>query len=220
MRNAILIAALALSATPLYAADAGPPADTEAAIAAEAAAPPVAPPAAAEIEPTTAELASAASDVAKAIGDWHKVGPLGLAIALLALLTKLTKHRLAKRLLEAKGLAWTRPIITAVLGGLGAAALGLQQGAGVGPSLVAGLLAGLGAVGLHEVSRLASKKERGRVRVDAEAVAKATEALKRATEEKALADGKAAGIKAELDAMAALPQGKRLEALAELLGRR
>lgn len=206
------ILVLALCASSAGAVDAGPPTEAPAAEAAE--------PSPAEKEPSPSEIVQGVEEVAKSIGDWKTVGPLGVAVALLALLGQFTKLRLFRKLLDGRGLGWLRPVIIAAVGGLAALVTALQSGAGIGSAFIAGVLAGLGGIGAHEVARLGSREERSRVRVTAEAVSKATDALRRAAEERSLADGKATALKAELDELTKLPENRRLEKLAELLRRK
>lgn len=219
----IILAALALcAAAPVFADDppADPPSAADAGPADAAAAP-----APTSAEPTTADIIQGAGEVMKAAANWKSVGLLGLCAALLALLTQVSKLGLLKRLLDDKGLGHLRPLIPLVLAGLTGCLGSLQNGVPPGPAIVAGLLAGLAGVGLHETSRLASKADRARVRVDGGAVDAAASSLKKTIED-AMASAQQADnvidkahhekIK-KLAALEKLPAHKRLEELAKML---
>jgi hypothetical protein len=146
------------------------------------------------------------------------VGGLAAAAAVVAALVGLTKLRALRVLLDARGLAWLRPIIAAVLGALGAGLTAASTGQGVAGVITAalgGLLAGLAGVGTHELVRTTSPIERARVRVDELALTVSAQAL----EEQIGRTARLPAVQARVAEAATLPPAKRVEALAELLRR-
>lgn len=169
------------------------------------------------LEPTPAELLSAGSDVAKNIADWKKVGPLGVAVALLALLTQLMRTPFFKTFLDNIKLPWVRPVITSAVATAGGIVVALQGGVAPLPAMFGGLLAGLGGVGATELFRLVMPAARNEVRVDKDDLTKSNDALHAAVAEKALADGAASQVASALAAAKELPERQRLAKLAAMV---
>lgn len=170
-----------------------------------------------EAEPSFTELASYAMKVAT---DWRSLGALAGVAALIALLVQIMKMARMRKLIDDTGHAWARPAIALVLAGAGGALTALQSGAGVGPSIIAGVLAGLTGLGGRELlANVLSPTERARVKVDVAAVSQASTALRAQIEADAEERGHAAVLAAQvqLDAIDKLHERERLEKLALML---
>jgi hypothetical protein len=82
------------------------------------------------------------------------VGVMAGLIAAVNLLITATKFGPIGAAIKKAGLKWIRPLLAVVLGGLGGAAVSLQTGQVWWQAVMAGLIAGLAAPGLHEVIEL------------------------------------------------------------------
>jgi hypothetical protein len=106
---------------------------------------------AAKLEETPVDAVELVSSIGHVINDWKNVGWLAGVIALINLLLSLLRFRPIDMALDRLDWKWLKPLIATLLG----AALGgfstFQTGAGVLNSIVAGMLAGLGSVGFHEL---------------------------------------------------------------------
>lgn len=104
--------------------------------------------------PTLPDLVQGAE---KTYDDWTKLGWLAGLMALVKLLVNLLKFAPIAKWFDDQQKGWLKPYIAAglgaLLGGLGTFATGV----GLAKSIVAGLLAGLGAVGLHETTSKTSE---------------------------------------------------------------
>ena len=160
-------------------------------------------------------MEDALKQLIEALSNWQTAGIIGVAIAAVYLLTKLTKLAPVARLIGSK--KWLRPVVAATLAGLGALLVALQAGQPIGAALAAflsgALSAGLGAVGWDSsVSSAASSLT---------AVGRENAAISAGVREVIVAgDAKAASVAGEakgaLDVAAALPPGPaRRSALAD-----
>jgi len=102
----------------------------------------------AEAEPTPKELIN---DIGRVINDWSKLGYLAGLIALLQLLMKLLKFGPINNWFQNKRRKWIKPYIAAGLGAAAMVAVSYQTSGHLLNSLVAGALAGMGAVGWNEL---------------------------------------------------------------------
>jgi len=103
----------------------------------------------AETEPVDAvELVTS---VGKVIDDWKNVGWLAGVIALINLLLNLLRFKPIDMALERLDWKWLKPLIATVLGATLGGVSVFSTGAGILNSVVAGMLAGLGSVGFHEL---------------------------------------------------------------------
>lgn len=99
------------------------------------------------------EATDVVADAVKVYGDWKTSGWMAGLLALISLFMNLLRFGPVDDFFRSKQLIWLKPVLAAALGaataGLGAG----MSGAGVGPSLMAGVMAGLGSVGLYEVAK-------------------------------------------------------------------
>lgn len=115
----------------------------------EAAKPEVEPKAETEAKPVDAvELITT---VGKVIDDWRNVGWLAGVIALVNLLLNLLRFKPIDMALERLDWKWLKPLIATLLGALLGGFSTFSTGASVLNSIVAGMLAGLGSIGFHEL---------------------------------------------------------------------
>lgn len=109
------------------------------------------PPAEVKTEIKPVDAVELITEVGKVINDWRNVGWLAGVIALINLLLSLLRFRPIDMALDRLDWKWLKPLIATLLG----AALGgfstFSTGAGALNSIVAGMLAGLGSVGFHEL---------------------------------------------------------------------
>lgn len=95
---------------------------------------------------------------ATAVDDWKTLGWVAGLIALINLLTHILRFKPLNSLLESKELKHIKPWIAAALGAVGGGLTTFQTGAGVMNSAVAGLLAGMAAIGAHELMNVKKRK--------------------------------------------------------------
>lgn len=119
--------------------------------------PPSPPPPAAE-EATTGAVIDAGAKLISS--DWEKLGALGSLLAIVNFLMILTKLGALGRWLKDKGLKWVRPLAATLLAGALGALSSLETGLPVMQSLLAGLLAGVGSIGFHELKDTMTKSGR------------------------------------------------------------
>jgi hypothetical protein len=104
-----------------------------------------------KVEPKPVDAVEIVTSVGKVINDWKNVGWLAGVIALINFLLSLLRFKPIDMALDRLDWKWLKPLIATLLG----AALGgfstFSTGAGVLNSVVAGMLAGLGSVGFHEL---------------------------------------------------------------------
>jgi hypothetical protein len=97
------------------------------------------------------------------------VGVMAGLIATVNLLINATKFGPIGAAIKKAGLKWIRPLLAVVLGGLGGAAVSLSTGQVWWQALIAGLIAGMAAPGLHEVIELLRGKRKPEPEAKAEA---------------------------------------------------
>ena len=106
---------------------------------------------AAEAETKPVDAVELVSAVGQVIDNWQNVGWLAGVIALINFLLSLLRFKPIDMAMERVDVKWLKPLIATLLG----AALGgfstFSTGASVLNSIVAGMLAGLGSVGFHEL---------------------------------------------------------------------
>lgn len=140
------------------------------------------------------------------VADWRSAGAIAGCIALVNLLTNLTKLKAIDDFLGRK--FWIRPLVSILLGAATAFLAALATGAPVLPALLAGVVAGLGGSGVHELVTVFN----GRVQAERAAGAKLVEIL---SVEDAKVTADAVELHKKLDELIAIPdQRTRLEALA------
>lgn len=105
-------------------------------------------PGADEKPPTPDELVT---DLGKVIKDWGSLGYLAGLIALLQLLMKVLKFGPIDEWFRVKRRKWIKPYIAAGLGAVTVTMVSYQSSEHILNSVVAGLLAGMGAVGWNEL---------------------------------------------------------------------
>lgn len=167
-------------------------------------------------DPSPGELING---VVKVAADYKAGGALAAVAAILALLTQLTKLSIFRKILDDRGFGWVRPLIPLVVAGLGGLVVALQSGSPPGAALLAGIMAGVTGVGVHEVVRLGSSTERAKVRVDADTITAAADHMQAKMENDAAEKGDiaVASIKKKISDLADMPTHKRLQGLADLL---
>ncbi len=176
MKRALTVFSIAIvmMVSTLAVATDAPPAPTETAIAAAPSVAPVAvtPPADAPLDirprrdvtipddPTPADIADA---VVQTIGAWQTVGWLAGVVGIAYLLVLLSKFKPIDNLLKKYNLKWIRPLAAMVFGALAGASTALAAGQKIPQVVIAGVLAGFGSTGFHEVMAvLTSAKDRER----------------------------------------------------------
>jgi len=95
-------------------------------------------------------VATAGHSLIKAIDDWTNVGLLAGFIGFINFLINLTKIRRIREWFEKHQKKWMLPYISMGLGGLSAALTAYIAGASIANALILGVMAGMGATGLHE----------------------------------------------------------------------
>jgi hypothetical protein len=105
----------------------------------------------AEAETKPVDAVELVTSVGKVIDDWKNVGWLAGVIALINLLLNLLRFKPIDMALERLDWKWLKPLIATVLGATLGGFSVFSTGAGVLNSVVAGMLAGLGSVGFHEL---------------------------------------------------------------------
>lgn len=108
----------------------------------------------------SSEAGDLISDATKVYGDWKTGGWMAGLLALVSLLMGLLRFGPVNDFFRSNQIMWLKPILAAVFGGIGGGFAATVEGAGVGPAIVAGLLAGLGAVGLYEVAKRRKSENR------------------------------------------------------------
>jgi len=102
-------------------------------------------------DPKPVDAVALVTSVGQVVNDWKNVGWLAGVIALINFLLSLLRFRPIDMAMDRVDIKWLKPLIATLLG----AALGgfstFETGAGVLNSIVAGMLAGLGSVGFHEL---------------------------------------------------------------------
>jgi hypothetical protein len=99
-----------------------------------------------------------AGQLGKVISDWENLGWMGGVVALIGLLLMALRFKPLNQLLEDKGLKWIKPYVAAGLGSLFGFFSSFSTGAGWAQSIIAGILLGLAAPGLHLVLTKGNKK--------------------------------------------------------------
>ncbi len=92
------------------------------------------------------------TQLAKAIDDWRNLGAIAGLIALINLLITLLRFGPIDEWFTVNRWKWTKPYIAAALGAFLGGLSAYQTGASVPNSIVAGILAGMAAVGWHETA--------------------------------------------------------------------
>lgn len=104
-----------------------------------------------EETPPEIDAVELVTSVGKVVNDWKNVGWLAGVIAMINFLLSLLRFKPINMAMDRLDIKWLKPLIATLLG----AALGgfstFSTGAGVLNSIVAGMLAGLGSVGFHEL---------------------------------------------------------------------
>lgn len=99
-------------------------------------------------------------DGAKIYSDWKALGWMGGLMALVSLLMNLLRFGPLHEFFRVNKLMWLKPLLAALFGGVAAGLSTAMTGAGVMPSMMAGLLAGLGAIGLYETTKRRKSENR------------------------------------------------------------
>lgn len=81
-------------------------------------------------------------------------------LALVSLLMGALKLRPLNDFFKSQHIMWLKPVLSAVFGGVGAGVAAFVNGSSIVAATVAGLVAGLGAVGLYEVAKRAKWQNR------------------------------------------------------------
>lgn len=97
--------------------------------------------------PTAGELVA---QVGQVVSDWRSIGALAGLIALINLLINILRLPLLHQYLTERKKRWIKPYISAALGAMLTGLSAYQTDAALLPAILAGLLFGLGAVGMHE----------------------------------------------------------------------
>lgn len=105
----------------------------------------------AEPEAKPVDAVALITSVGKVIDDWRNVGWLAGVIALVNLLLNLLRFKPIDMALERLDWKWLKPLIATLLGALLGGFSTFSTGASVLNSIVAGMLAGLGSIGFHEL---------------------------------------------------------------------
>ena len=107
-------------------------------------------------EPTGDDIVAA---VIKNVNDWKHGAWLAAVLGLAYLLVLLSKLKPIDALLKKHKVKWLRPILAAVFGGLAAAASAISIGEPPFGAIIAGVVAGLGSSGFHEVLSLRERRK-------------------------------------------------------------
>jgi hypothetical protein len=122
-------------------------AETAPSLPVSAPAPPQAPVEVNEAPPSVGELVG---QVGRVISDWRTLGAVAGLIALINLLINLLRLPLVHAYLSERKKRWIKPYLSAGLGALLTGLAAYQVDADLLPAIIAGLIFGLGAVGMHE----------------------------------------------------------------------
>ena len=109
-----------------------------------------------------AELPGLIGDATAIYSEWKTGGWMAGLLALVTLLMNLLRFGPINEFFRVKQLMWLKPILAAAFGAVAAGIGAGVAGAAVGPSLIAGVLAGLGAVGLYEVTKRRKAENRAK----------------------------------------------------------
>lgn len=162
-------------------------------------------------------LGDSLNEVMNVATNYKALGALGTIAAILALLIALTKLRIVSAFLEVKQLMWLRPVLAVVLGGAGGGVAAAAEGQPVFAGIISGVLAAFTGVGGYEFIRLASPKERDKVRTSRADIEAGAAALgEKAAAAQATANFSIAAVDEKIAAANKLPHSKRLGALADL----
>lgn len=113
-------------------------------------------PTGAEDQPDIGEVITG---VGKVIDDWENVGWLAGVIALINFLLGLLRFRPIDIYLAENELKWVKPLLAVVLGGALGGFSAFSTGASMLNSAVAGIMAGLGSVGFHQLMAQTTTKK-------------------------------------------------------------
>lgn len=110
----------------------------------------------------TPKIKDVISGIGKTINDWKALGWVAGLIALINLLIMVLKLPLLNNVFVRYNIKWVKPYIAVVLGALFVGFSSFATGAGVLNSIVAGIMAALGSVGLHEILARRKTPEEGK----------------------------------------------------------
>ena len=102
------------------------------------------------------------TDATKVYSDWKTGGWMAGLLALVSLLMNLLRFGPINDFFRSKQIMWLKPILAAVFGAVGGGLTAGIAGAGVGPALISGVMAGLGAIGLYEVTKRRKAENRAK----------------------------------------------------------
>lgn len=91
------------------------------------------------------------TSVGKVVNDWRNIGWLAGVIALINFLLSLLRFKPIDLALDRLDVKWLKPLLATLLGALLGGFSTFSTGGSVLNSVVAGMLAGLGSVGFHEL---------------------------------------------------------------------
>lgn len=105
----------------------------------------------AQVASSTVSAGDLLASGSAAVDAWTMVGWMGGITATIKLLIDATKFGPIGAWMKDKGLKWLRPALALVLAGFAGFVSSFQTGVDVWVSIVAGLGAGMGSVGFHEL---------------------------------------------------------------------
>ncbi len=100
--------------------------------------------------------------VVKLISDWRSVGWMAGMVALINILINLLRLPFVDDVLHRAKLKWLKPLLASMLGAILTALLSIMEGGPALSALAVGAIAGLAAVGLHELADKRHKVARAR----------------------------------------------------------
>jgi len=104
-------------------------------------------------EESETELVDLLEQGGKTVADWKAVGWIAALTALITFLMNLLRFGPLDEWMTLKKIRWTKPYISAGLGALLGGFSAYQAGAGLWPSITAGIIAGFSAIGFHETTK-------------------------------------------------------------------